>query len=360
MKFGQLTSIRILRMLSLLLVLLLLLLPGFCVHTGAESSSEGQAVKWVLTGENNRELEGDGVVYKALDLPENCEWFFLSDRYVYAIDIFAAEGELYEITSYTKYGYIVMLSPYYESDDGADAMYYGRTDMLDEIQAYLNGQTGQYVLRFPYDEVSDMSYRDEFADLHESVATELMASAKEGQGTLYDVTVLADCQVKELRYQDETGMLTTLKGMIYTLPDGALGYVHYDHLENHHFDADGHFSYRKGEVEVHILDDDMADIIQGTKEYRYEMDPVFKYESNELDWEYEGIGGGSFLNDTKISFWILFVLVGFLLPMAPLIIGLIFAHAKKRISHPKRWYLIVGFSAAWMLLSDMLLLLLLI
>ena len=356
MKFGQMTSARFLRGLSFLLVMVCLLAACLCVPVAAQSSFE-QGVQWKLT-EDQLFLQGDEEIYRRLDLPENCQWFSLCDRYVYYNDVAAADGERYDAISYKKHGYIMVLRSYYASSASAD-MIYGRSDMLDEIQRYLDGQSGHYVLRTPIGDVNELDYDDKFAEVHESVATEIMAQAKQGKGTMYDVTVLADCGISELRYQDGTNMLTTLKGMIFTLPDGSLGYVHYDHLENHHFDADGNFSYRKGKVEVHLLDEDTTDIVLGTKKHRYEINPSFQYESNEFDWEYEGMGD-SFFDDIKISFWILFVLVGFLLPVAPLVIGLIFAHAKKRMGHPKRWYLVVGFAALWLLISALLLLLLLV
>ena len=59
------------------------------------------------------------------------------------------------------------------------------------------------------------------------------------------------------------------------------------------------------------------------------------------------------------SFWVFFVLVGFLVPVAPLVIGLIFANSRS-MSHPKRWYLLAGLATLWMVAAALLTFVLLI
>ena len=59
------------------------------------------------------------------------------------------------------------------------------------------------------------------------------------------------------------------------------------------------------------------------------------------------------------SFWIIFVVLGYLVPIAPLVIGLVFARSKK-MSHPKRWYIVAGMAVLWMVLAVALTVLLLI
>ena len=58
-------------------------------------------------------------------------------------------------------------------------------------------------------------------------------------------------------------------------------------------------------------------------------------------------------------FWVTFVVLGYLVPIAPLVLGLVFALGKKR-SHPTRWFWVVGLAGAWMMISLMITILLLI
>lgn len=56
-------------------------------------------------------------------------------------------------------------------------------------------------------------------------------------------------------------------------------------------------------------------------------------------------------------FWVFYVLNGFLVPVAPLVVGLVMAHSDKH-GRQKRWYILSGIAGVWILLSVLLALLL--
>lgn len=53
------------------------------------------------------------------------------------------------------------------------------------------------------------------------------------------------------------------------------------------------------------------------------------------------------------AFWVFYVLNGFLLPIAPLVVGVVTAHSAKR-GKPRRWYILSALAGAWMLLATVL------
>lgn len=62
---------------------------------------------------------------------------------------------------------------------------------------------------------------------------------------------------------------------------------------------------------------------------------------------------------SRNSFWGFFVMIGFLVPIAPFTVGLVFANSAK-MGHPKRWYLLSGLAALWIITSVLLMIVLLL
>ena len=115
------------------------------------------------------------------------------------------------------------------------------------------------------------------------------------------------------------------------------GFIDYTLLDNTHFDANGDFSYRSGTVTVSILRSDAdANVKSAVESFEY-VDFSFEYE-DEIDFSGFSVG----------FFWVMFIIIGFLLPIAPLLVGLLLPQSAKR-TYPKRWYTLAVFAIIWMI-----------
>ena len=54
-----------------------------------------------------------------------------------------------------------------------------------------------------------------------------------------------------------------------------------------------------------------------------------------------------------LVFFVLAIFVGIVVPLVPLILGLVFAHSKKAL-HPKRWYFLSVLALAWIAVASVL------
>jgi hypothetical protein len=59
-----------------------------------------------------------------------------------------------------------------------------------------------------------------------------------------------------------------------------------------------------------------------------------------------------------VIFWIFFVLVGYIMPLAPLLVGLLLPQSAKR-HRLKRWYALAVFAGLWLLAATVILIILL-
>ena len=332
-----------LRAVCAMILLTVLLFSAFSITAFAE---DRKGVQWEFVNGDDSKLSGDGVIYEKITLPVGCSFFTLSNRYqymntvkTYGMQVFAAE----------KSGYLV----YIRSGSQDDLTFYCRSDMMPAMQNYLNGTEGKYVIRSPYNR-DGVHSKDKFYDLSDNFATDLKGLSQKGNGTKINVSDLKNSKIYELRLQDKSGLLTTLLGAVYALPNGGWGYVDYTTLDNIHFDADGNFSYRQGTVTVYPVEDFPEQLKQNSDGF-YTMTREQAYESD----EYRNNQSSAYEKSSITSFWIIFVLLGYLVPIAPFIVGLSFALSSKW-SHAKRWYLVSGLAVVWFVLAILLTVLLLI
>ncbi|MCI5887109.1 MAG: hypothetical protein MRZ53_04885, partial [Oscillospiraceae bacterium] len=91
--------------------------------------------------------------------------------------------------------------------------------------------------------------------------------------------------------------------------------------------------------------------VQQTIDSAAELKSDVRYEDyDEIPWEEN--------NESAVPvFWVFYVLNGFLVPVAPLVVGLVMAHSDKH-GRQKRWYILSGIAGVWILLSVLLALLL--
>ena len=318
--------------LLLLVLVTLLTVSILTLFVGASESSSG--VTWKVLDNRYQRISGDGVIYERIELPACCEKFPLAPMYQYAN---APEGyETYgSVFSTEQGGYLVGVTYF----DG-ETYYYCREDMLSEAQAYLNGESGRYVFRTPTGDTWNFHETDIFYDLSEDVADALL-SDESAEDLTCDVTLLKHLPKLELRLCDKSGMLITHLGTLYCFDDGAYGFLDYKKLDNSYFDADGYFSYRQGSVTLSMLPAALAKEITESTTEGYHLRSTYAYEIAYEDGYYENM---------EDAFWVLIVFAGYLLPIAPLTVGLVFANSKK-MSHPKRWYVVAGLAALWLLLA---------
>lgn len=315
-----------------LVLVTLLTVSTLCLFVGASERFAG--VTWKVLDSRYQRISGDGVIYERIELPAGCEKFPLAPMYQYANspEGYESSGSVF---STEEGGYLIGVSYY-----GGETYYYCREDMLSETQAYLNGESGRYVLRTPTGDTWNFRETDIFYDLSTDAA-EALLSYESAEEVSCDVTLLENLPKLELRLCDKSGMLITHLGTLYCFDDGAYGFVNYQKLDNSHFDADGYFSYRQGSVILSMLNPALTKEIVASTAEGYQLRSTYEYEVAYEDDYYENM---------EDAFWVLIVFAGYLLPIAPLTVGLAFAHSKK-MSHPKRWYVVAGLAALWLLLA---------
>lgn len=160
-----------------------------------------------------------------------------------------------------------------------------------------------------------------------------------------DVTQLRDLPCYKLVTYDPSLSLCKTIGAIYQLDEQTLAYVDYTLLDNTHFDAYGNFSYRSGSVTLSVLLN-TADTLAAIDS----INPIEFGIVYESDADYETVG--------LVIFWIFFIFLGYLLPLAPLLVGLLLPQSAKR-HRPKRWYALAVFAGLWLLAATVIFIILL-
>lgn len=332
-----------LRVLTLLLGVICLLgavmLPvGATPPLEEEPNANQNAVKWTFS-EDYQRLVGDGAPYDRYVLPVGYEVSYASRVYSY--------DNRPEVGNYAYAGYVysnerrgdlhwVDYSPLEGSVYVTEA---GRAHM----DAFIGGEVGQYRLS---------QLRSTYATM-DAAEVEALAAYAEGQGqtVTLDVAELREMEMYEIFAYDGYDVIRRVEGALYVHPahEGYL-YIHYSTLDNSYFDADGNFSYRQGTVEAVELSEEYTLAVNDRISVLNYLQIEYTREYDELNPEEPATSS----EDSAVTFfWIFFVFVGFLLPIAPLVVGLVFANSR-RMSHPKRWYIVVALAAAWLLLSLML------
>lgn len=159
-----------------------------------------------------------------------------------------------------------------------------------------------------------------------------------------DVRELVDAECFEIVIYK--GYEETVYGAIY-LMDGKYYYLNYVNLGNQHFDADGYFSYRSGEV-----------MLTNAETYRGGIKEALRPPTEEV-WQ-GSVEGTLYSGDiSDVFFWIGFVLLGFIAPIPFFVLGILFSRSKK-MGYPKYWLTLSYIAVTWFVLSILLLLLFLI
>ena len=213
-------------------------------------------------------------------------------------------------------------------------------------------------------EVDPLDYvlRDEFgleALLDASMLETLDELASSGtEGILTDVRKLADAECYEIVIR--TGMEETIHGAIYDM-DGTYYYLNYVNLGNQHFDADGYFSYRSGEVVLTNaetyragIEEALVPILNPFYEYGDYEYPIYDENGKQIG---VGVVGSSSGQLETALFWVGCILLGIVAPSPFLVLGLVLSRSEK-LGYPRYWRILSLIAGVWMVLAVVLMVLL--
>jgi hypothetical protein len=310
------------RGIAIFLTLLLLLLP---VTAHAAQNADDS---WTLSADQKTLTHGD-VEYKRYYL--NPADKLLPSRW-YALDetgVIETEGETYTVQRMNDTDEIVsLMKGYYTSSP--DMLYVTEAGAA-ILDAFVSGSfTTAYLMNEYLKESAEMTL-EEMAFLDAAVTN-----------CTIDVRELAQAEIWKVVGMDGTGTVGHIHGAVYVVDDAKL-YINYDALDNTYFSSNGEFSYRSGTVDAVRLEADSLELVDrilinmgyANSEYHSESEDIL-----------EDIGERA--PDLKGIFWVLTVCLGLFLPAIPLTFGLVYA-LKGKCLYPKRWFLLVALSGAWML-----------
>ncbi len=177
--------------------------------------------------------------------------------------------------------------------------------------------------------------------------------------SLDDINPTMDMPVSSLQHYshfdvagiDETKSLYHIHGAIYDIYNNYY-YINYDALDNSYFDANGNFSYRRGNVKLARVPENISRQIRSSVSN-------FTYKYNSYTTTYDAYNTANKSISEIALFVISTAILGYVLPLVPFILSLVFAQSKKAV-YPKRWYLLTICSVLWMILATCIVVLLLL
>lgn len=322
-----------------LLLSLLLLLSFATLGVSATAENPFDGAPWTLS-QNEKVLQRGEKSYEAYPL-------YAADRLLCDSFLVFDQQELYSpVAGDVIYHYNIYVDP--NNEHFAFVLSYYYEDVPDRIFADEQGKA--WLDAFAKREFSAYLLRDEsgcLANIPLDVARNFDIESADTR--VFDVTELASADCFEVLGTDASETLAHTHGAIYKV-DAAYYYINYDALDNSYFDSDGNFSYRRGSVSASRLDADTVGELTGQLAPH---NPTYTYESDAA--EFPALSSQSALG----LFLFCSLLLGFVLPAVPLVLGLIFALSKKT-SHPKRWHLVWALAALWMVAALAILLLVLL
>ena len=310
---------------AMLAVLLLICTSVLPISATKDSATPPEGAReWELSDDGKTLMSGFDVYY-LYTLPIG---YYLDYHTFYA---YSNSTNTYAIVeSYARDGGLVWTVSHNEMN------LYATKDAAKALDAFLEGEVGKYRLK-------DSVYEDT-AHLKKETIEKLEALEAAGKGKkTTDVSALRDAERYDVTAHDKTDTVATVYGAIYLIDD-TYYYLGYRGLGNQFFDAYGNFSYRSGRVSLVPLDSQLSKAISDTiDDLDYER-VIYEYEDG-----YDGSASSMLDGDEgAISmFWCTTVFFGLLLPIAPLIMGLVLPHSQKR-GYPKYWYALAITAALWM------------
>ena len=277
---------------------------------------------WVISDDAKAITNGQKV-YTIYEMPAEIEFVPENEIRLYRITDSSNEN-LY------KYEYVAQIN------DNVAYMYNSDEVFVTEegrrlFDSFIKGEYSYYLYHVNHNSVVDFS-----ADRFEKFMDE-------ENKTEIDVTTLWNDEVFYVRGFDKTGCFAHKCGAVYQLEDSYY-YIHYDSLDNTYFDAYGDFSFRKGLAPAYKLTGDNERFVKEAKNTNKSRFEEFIYPEEEVFTADEDKA------KALTSFIIIPVVFGFIIPIVPLILSIKFANSKKSINS-KRWYWLTVFSALWIIVS---------
>lgn len=292
----------------------------------------GSFVEWELTPDGQT-LTGDGNSYEFYGSSEDLETGRVIDTYAYANNV-TFNGSAYSVYSYEKGGEIIRLKSY---SDGTRI--YVTKEGKKILDGFFSGKDVRYKL---WDGLTNKA-----SNFDDTILAKLMTDYATGEN-LTNISVQSlkssyNCQ--DVTMHDSIYFFTYTIGAFYTdRYTGEMYYVDYLSLGNQHFDANGNFSYRSGNVDMVKLDNET---VKSVTEALQNSEQIY----SGWEWEDRGI---YYSEEEALSLTPLFyaglIILGFVFPLPFLVCGLIFPRIKK-FGKPKYWYIMSASSFAWILAS---------
>jgi hypothetical protein len=241
------------------------------------------------------------------------------------------------------------------SDTGENWLFFVTEEQMKEVEQLYDAKDSCRVT-LSYDEADNHLHhtmdKDFLKDLRKLTAD---PEAKTLTDTLYG---LRYAPRYELWLYDESNMVAVNEGFLFDLA-GEMYYASVRDLPTAALDGEGKLvPSRDVTVTLYRLPSDLEEaayyaVYTASTHYMWSVE----YEGGYLGGLIEPTIPDEDLPVALVYFTIAFL--GIILPIAPLVLGLVFANSKK-MSHPKRWYVVAGMAVLWIVLAVALTVLLLV
>ncbi len=316
------------------LALVAFLVIAFCITAiPALAATDSKPIyEWELS-DGMQTLENQDREYQKYELPVGYFIDFEGAGEYYFSNYVNIDG-YYEasITSYDRDGGLLIVHYY---DFGTDGIVYATEEGRKSVEALINDTPSYYRMFYSFESTEiDAEFVGALADCAKNEAAKITV----------DVQELKNVESCSVRGYDSTYTVWREEGMIFEYNDGIY-YLDFDALDNSSFDANGNLSFRSGSLELYRLDDSSREKFTAygeEMEYWY-SDAQFEDDGLYLEWLVPDESG------QLVKFWVIFSLVGYALPAALTVMGILFARSAKR-GKPRYWYIISVLGAVWLVL----------
>ena len=284
-------------------------------------------VSWTMSADC-AVIEGNGRTYTKYEYADVT--VDAADVYQYAGNICPSSGEEYKVYAPSHDSELIWI----QKNDKVEI--YTTAEGRVEIESFLRGEGEIFRISNEKTQKSDIE------------ASAVLAMNASSEALEIDVRELRDAECYEILAYDATDALSYKYGAVF-IYSGEYLFVRYSELSNNCFDADGNLSFRSGMLSMRVLDGDAVERIKLASENMSYRSAAHHYEN---------------ISDAtpaipKAFFWLCCLFVGFVLPLPMLGLGLILPRFKS-LSRPRAWYSLAVLALAWMVLSAVLMVLLLI
>lgn len=337
----SITSFKRIPVRKLLSFLFLTVLLSSLLSVGISAESESY-VDWVISSDGMTMSDGNKI-YTYYPLPSSIEsrsW----------------QTEIYEYYDYVAYAGDDMCTIYAPAPDSEFIWIEGYSGDYEPFERFYATESGKAALDIFADGTADSyefwAYDYSGSDFSTSITRlddDFLSLLKESDGETVTVNVsdLEEAVRYDLFFYHETHTLSRDAALLFRLDNDRYYFVFLDALDNSYFDSYGNFSYRSGSVTLTALSNDAAASFSAAHETRsYAIDVNYTYES-----------GGLGLGIPLALFWILYIFLGFLLPVPLVVLGFVLSGIKA-LGKPKYWRIPAICAIVWMALALVLMIIL--